>query len=111
MKIVFLTLLAMAAIAITTAGETFTGVISDTMCGSKPHSTMKTTNQTDADCVRMCTKGPHEYALLIDGTNAVKLSDQKAAAKYPAQRVKVTGTYEERTKTIRVAMIELLDDK
>lgn len=110
MKIVFLPLMLMATIAITTTGETFTGIISDTMCGAKPHSMMKTKNQTDRDCVKMCTKGPHEYALLMDGTNVVKLSDQKAAAKYPAHKVKVTGTYEEKTKTIRVASIEPFDD-
>jgi hypothetical protein len=53
----------------------------------------------------MCVKGPHEYALL-DGTNLLKLSDQKAAAKFPAQKVKVTGTYDEKTKTIKVTSIE-----
>lgn len=96
----------MIAMAIATAGaaDTFTGIITDTMCGSKPHSQMSK-GSTDAECAKMCVKGPHEYALL-DGTNILKLSDQKAAAKFPAQKVKVTGAYDEKTKTIKVTSIE-----
>ena len=98
------------ALTVTAANaDTFTGVITDTMCGAKPHS-MMSKDRTDAECVKMCTKGPHEYSLL-DGTNVIKLSDQKAAAKYPAERVKVTGTYEEKNRTIKVTSIEPLDSK
>ena|SRR5436305_13132622 len=85
------------------ASETFTGVITDTMCGSKPHTMMK--GHSDLECVRMCVKGPYNYAL-NDGTNVIRLSDQKAAAKYAAQKVKIAGTFDEKTKTIKVASIE-----
>ncbi len=67
-------------------------------------------DHTDAECVKMCAKGPHEYALL-DGNTVRKLSDQKAAAKFPAQKVTVTGAYDEKSKTIKVASIELANDK
>jgi hypothetical protein len=63
---------------------------------------------TDPECVKMCVKGPYAYAL-VDGTNVIKLSDQTAPAKYAAQTVKVTGTYDEKTKTIKVVSIEPLD--
>lgn len=82
--------------------RTFTGVITDTMCGAK-HGMMK--NQPDDQCVKMCTKGSSEYAL-FDGTQVLKLSDQKNSAKFAAQRVKIAGIYNDKTKTIKVASIE-----
>jgi hypothetical protein len=82
--------------------ETVTGVITDTMCGAK-HTMMK--GQPDADCVRMCVRGSAEYAL-YDGKNVWKLSDQKAAAKFAAKRVKVTGVADQKTMTIKTASME-----
>jgi hypothetical protein len=112
MKIAYLfavpVMLIAAAVTIANAADTYTGVITDTMCGAKPHS-MMSKGHTDAECAKMCVKGPHEYALL-EGTNVLKLSDQKAAAKYPAQKVKITGTYDEKNKTIKVTSIKPDDD-
>jgi hypothetical protein len=82
--------------------ETFTGVITDTMCGAK-HTMMK--DQPDDKCIRMCVKGSSEYAL-FDGQNIFKLSDQTKPAKFPAQKVKVTGTLDPKTKTIKISSIE-----
>ena len=87
--------------------KTFTGVITDTMCGAKPHSAMMK-DKPEAECVRLCAKGPFGYAL-YDGTNVMRLSDQKTPAKYAAQKVKVTGTYDEKTKTLTVTSIELAE--
>jgi len=84
------------------APETFTGVITDTMCGAK-HGMLK--GQPDDQCIKTCVKGPYGYAL-FDGKNVLKLSDQKNSARYAAQRVKVTGVYHASTKTIKVASIE-----
>jgi len=97
-KIGFLVVLASVA----WGAETFTGVITDTMCGAK-HTMMK--NQADDKCVAMCTKGSSEFAL-FDGKTVMKLSDQKKPAKFAAQRVKVTGTYDEKSKSIKVLAIE-----
>ncbi len=90
------------------AGEpaTFTGVITDTSCG-RTHSMMKA--QSDETCIKMCVKGSGEYAL-FDGQNVVKLSDQKLPAKFAAQRVKVTGIYDEKAKRIKVTSIEPAGD-
>jgi len=85
------------------APSTFTGVITDTLCGAN-HAMMKA--QSDAACVKLCVKGSGEYAL-FDGQNVLKLSDQKASANFAAQKVKVTGSYDEKTKTIKVSSIEL----
>ena len=83
------------------APQTYTGVITDTLCGAQHN--MK--GHSDADCVKMCVKGSREYAL-FDGRGVLKLSDQKLPAKFLAQRVKVTGTYEEKAKRIKVLSIE-----
>jgi hypothetical protein len=96
-----------AAVAITAQAATFTGVVTDTMCGAK-HGMMK--NQPDDQCVKMCTKGQSYYAL-FDGTNVIKLSDQKTPAKFAAQKVKVIGTLDSKTNTIKVSSIEPADAK
>jgi hypothetical protein len=83
------------------APQTFTGVITDTACGAKHNMT----GHSDADCVKMCVKGSAQYALL-DGSNVLKLSDQKAPAKFAGQKVKVTGTVDVKNKTIKVGSIE-----
>jgi hypothetical protein len=85
-------------------GETFTGVVTETMCGAK-HTMMK--DQPDDKCIQMCVKGSSEFAL-FDGQNVFKLSNQSKPAKFAAQKVKVTGTLDQKTKTIKVASIEPL---
>jgi hypothetical protein len=100
-------MLMFGALAFTAQADTFTGVITDTMCGAK-HGMMK--NQPDDQCVKMCTKGQSTYAL-FDGTNVIKLSDQKTPAKFPAQKVKVTGRLDARTNTIKVSSVEPADGK
>jgi hypothetical protein len=87
-----------------TLSETFTGVVTDTMCGAT-HTMMK--GQPDEKCVRMCTKGSDQYAL-SDGENVFKLSDQTKPAKFAAQKVKVTGTLDKKTNTIKVTSIDPL---
>jgi hypothetical protein len=86
------------------AGEpaTFTGVITDTLCG-RTHAMMKAAS--DEACIKMCVKGSGEYAL-FDGKNVLKLSDQKLPAKFLAQRVKVTGAYDAKAGRIKVTSIE-----
>jgi hypothetical protein len=80
---------------------TFTGVITDTLCGAR-HNMQ---GHSDADCTKMCAKASGQYAL-FDGQNVLKLSDQKASAKFAAQKVKVTGTLDPKTSTIKVTSIE-----
>ena len=99
-------LLSIAALALIGAEvpATFTGIITDTMCGAKPHSAMMK-DMLAAECVRLCSKGQFGYAL-YDGANVMKLSDQKIPVKYAAQKVKVTGSYDEKAKTLKVVSIE-----
>jgi hypothetical protein len=78
----------------------FTGAITDEMCGND-HKMMNVT--PDSKCVTECVKAGSKYALL-SGTKVYKLSDQAAAAKFPGQKVKVTGTLS--GDTIQVKSVE-----
>ena len=82
--------------------ETFTGVVTDTMCGAK-HTMMK--DQPDDKCIKMCVKSSSDYAL-FDGQNVFKVSDQSKLAKFAAQKVTVTGTLDSKTKAIKITSIE-----
>lgn len=86
--------------------RTFTGVITDTMCGGD-HRAMNVS--PDADCVLECIRhDKNNKFALYDGRNVYRLSDQETPAKYAGQRVKVTGTLYEKTKIIKVDSIEPL---
>lgn len=87
--------------------ETFTGVITDTMCG-KSHNMMA--GQPDDKCIAACVKGSSQYAL-YDGKTVLKLSDQKTPAKFAARRVKITGTLDEKTHTIKVTSMVLSEPR
>ena len=83
------------------APQTFTGVITDTMCG-KDHKHMGVS--PDSKCVVECVKGGSKYALLV-GDKVYVLSDQQTPEKFAAQKVKVTGTLFEKTGIIKVDSI------
>ena len=104
MKLLPLTLALAGALSAGDAPRTFTGVITDTLCGAS-HAMMKA--KSDVDCVKLCVKGSGQYAL-FDGQNVMKLSDQKNPAKFAAQRVKVVGILDQKTQTIKVTSIEAI---
>ncbi len=93
-----------AALGLTAAGpkRTFTGVVTDTMCGAD-HSKMGVTPASK--CVKECVKSGSKYALLV-GKEVYTLSDQQAPEKYAGEKVKVTGTLDAKTKTLSVDKIE-----
>lgn len=93
-------LLAFCAAAAFAQTKTFTGTITDEMCGND-HKMMNV--KPDSKCVTECIKMGSKYALL-DGTNVYSLSDQSAPAKFAGQKVKVTGTLD--GKTIQVKSIQ-----
>jgi len=100
MKRLILTI-AFAGMLLGATPQTFTGVITDTLCGAK-HNMQ---GHSDADCAKMCAKGSAEYAL-FDGKKVLKLSDQKTPARFGAQKVTVTGTLDPKSNTIKVSSIE-----
>ncbi len=99
-KIGFL-IFAGALVAAAAGPQTFTGVITDSMCG-KDHSMMKVT--PDSKCVLECVRHGSKYAL-SDGKNVYVLSDQKTPERFAGRKVKVTGTLNEKTRILKVDSI------
>jgi hypothetical protein len=103
-KLISTLILGAALVAAADKPQTFTGVITDTMCGAK--HTMGIS--PDAKCVRECVKmdpNKWKYALLV-GKDIYVLSDQQTPEKFAAQKVTVTGTLFEKTKILKVDKIE-----
>jgi len=90
---------ASAALMMAAASKTFTGVITDAMCG-KDHSMMNV--KPDAKCVTECVKMGSKYALIV-GDEVYELSGAKIPEKFAAQKVTVKGTLND--KTIQVESV------
>ena len=101
-------LLALVALAAVVAAppqkQTFTGVITDSMCADGDHSAMRM-GPTDAECVRACIVAHGATYVLYDGKHTYNLSDQDTPDKFAAQKVKVVGTLDAKNKTISVESI------
>ncbi len=96
-------ILAGALFAVAADGvQTFTGIITDSMCG-RDHAAMKVS--PESKCVKECVKAGYKYAL-YDGKNLFTLSDQEAPSKFAAQKVKVIGVLDGKTKAIKVQSIQ-----
>jgi hypothetical protein len=87
------------------AADTFTGVITDTMCGAD-HKHMGI--QPDEKCVRECVRmDPKKYKYALwDGKKLYTLSDQQTPEKFAAKKVKITGMLYQKTGIIKVDKIE-----
>jgi hypothetical protein len=106
MKRLIVVLLAVAGMSAAADSQTFTGVITDSECASADHSRMGM-GPTDAECTNACVDAHGATYVLYDGKNAYALSDQRTPSKLAAQRVRVVGTLDAKTKTIGVKSIEV----
>ena len=104
MKHLIWSLLAVAALSATPGTQTFTGIITDDMCGKAGHSQMRM-GPTDADCTIACISAHGATYVLYDGREVYTLSDQRTPEQFAAQRVRVRGTLDAKTKTIQVESI------
>lgn len=96
-------MLAGAALA-APATQTFTGVITDSECGSAGHATMRM-GSTDAECTLACIQAHGASYVLLSGKTVYNLSNQQLPEKFAGARVRVTGTLDPKTKTIAVQSI------
>ena len=104
MKGLFASLLVVAALPAAQGQQTFTGIITDDMCTGGGHAQMRM-GPTDAECTKACVMA-HDAAYVLDaGQNVYRLSDQKMPEAFAAQKVRVLGTLDAKTKTIRVSSI------
>ena len=60
---------------------------------------------TDAECTVACVGAHGATYVLFDGKDVYTLSDQRTPEKFAAQKVKVTGTLDAKTRTIQVESI------
>lgn len=65
--------------------QTFSGVVTDSMCEDGDHSHMRM-GPTDAECTVACVNTHGATYVLYDGKNAYTLSDQKTPEKFAGKR-------------------------
>jgi hypothetical protein len=84
------------------AQQTWTGQISDSMCGAK--HTMG--GMTDRACTEMCVKGKGKY-VFVTGGKVYQIADQtdKALATHAGRTVVLTGVM--KSDTVTVSKIEM----
>jgi hypothetical protein len=99
-----LSLLAAATLFAAQGKQTFSGAITDDECSRVDHSRMQM-GPTDTECTLACVSAHGASYVLDDGTDAY--SDQQTSEKFAGRRVRVTGTLDSRTKTIKVDSITL----
>jgi hypothetical protein len=100
----FLAVVAVAALTGAQSKQTFTGTITDNLCARSGHAQMRM-GPTDAECTIACIQAHDATYVLDDGRDAYALSDQRTPEKFAAQKVRVTGTLDAKTKTIKVDSI------
>ncbi len=85
---------------------TWTGTISDSMCGVKhPAAEHDGKKMTDHDCTEACIKGGAKY-VFVTGDKVYKIANQDFAALKTHSGHKVTLTGEMKDDTITVAKVE-----
>ena len=102
MKHLIVILLALSAVSAGQGKQTFTGIITDSMCEKGDHSRMRM-GPTDAESTKACVLAHGAAYVLYDGKNVYTLSDQQTPEKFAAKKVRVTGTLDAKTKTINVS--------
>lgn len=94
-----LLVIGMAVSAFAAGGKTFTGTVSDSMCGAK-HAMPG----DDAGCTRACVSKGSKYALVVgDKVYTLETSDKAALAtldKQAGAKASVTGTEKDNTITV-----------
>jgi hypothetical protein len=101
-KTLIVSLFVVVAVSAAQRTETFAGVITDSECGAVGHTQMRM-GDTDAECARACVAAHGASYVLYDGKAVYALTDQQTTEKFAGQRVRVTGTLDVKTKTIKVS--------
>jgi len=77
--------------------QSFTGKVSDVMCGAQHMMA----GASDADCTRACVKQGSKYALVVgDQVYTLEGGDAAMLDKLAGQNATVTGTLKEKTITV-----------
>ncbi len=88
------------------------GEIIDSRCAiDGSHEKMMRQNGTKSgkDCTLQCAKSGGSFALIDPDTKIVyQLDDQRKPVKFAGQRVRISGTYDEPSKTMHIESIEAI---
>lgn len=98
---------ALPLIALMSAAQdtrTFTGTISDDMCGRGDHSQMRM-GPTDAECARACIESHGASYVLFDGREVYTLAGSQKPDAFAGRKVRVVGVLDAKTRTITVSSI------
>jgi hypothetical protein len=104
MKTLLIVAAATASLSLAQARQTFTGTITDDMCGPNGHAQMRM-GPTDGECTVACVLAHGARYALSDGSSLYVLSDQKTPEQFAGQKVSVVGTLDAKTMTITVESI------
>jgi hypothetical protein len=102
-----LALLGLPLIALMSAAQdtrTFTGTISDEICGRGDHSQMRM-GSTDAECARACVESHGTSYVLFDGTTVYGLAGSQKLDAFAGRRVHIVGVLDAMTLTITMNSI------
>ena len=89
-----------AAIPALAQQQTFTGTVTDSMCGTSHMAKDK----TPVECTRMCVKDGMNYALAVDKKICTLEDHDAQLSKLAGQRVTVKGTLKGDTVTIELVL-------
>lgn len=86
-------LLVWATSASQDAQQTWTGTISDSMCGASHQKMSAAAKWTDRECVFECIKGLNKYVLVDENKQVIAIANPDAGGfpLYSARTVKITG--------------------
>ena len=76
--------------------KTFTGTVSDNMCGAKHMAKDKSA----AECTRECVNMGSDYALVVGSTVYTLKGDKSAIDKFAGEKATVTGRLSDNTITV-----------
>jgi hypothetical protein len=84
-------------VAVLAQQQTFTGTLTDSMCGA----THMAKDKTPAECTRMCVKDGMKYALAADKKVYGLQGHEPELAKLAGQKVRVKGTLKSDTLSVQ----------
>ncbi len=93
---VFVLLAVLVTLYAFAAPQSFTGVVTDTMCGKKHMMPGK----SDAECIRECVRAGSKYALLVGDKLYVLSGDTNQFQRSAGTKVTVEGTVNGNTVSV-----------
>lgn len=85
--------------------QTFVGTVSDNMC-ARDHASMRM-GPTDAECTLACISAHDALPVLVTSAEVYTLTGLQRVDEFAGRKVTVTGSLDDKTRTLRVDSIAL----